>query len=708
MFPELGAFTQAFIALFVLGGGVGLLGPSRLGKARLTALSLSLACLGGAVAAGGALALDKGSPPVELFHVARLTEELPALALELYLDPLAAFFLFLTGAFSVGVTLYSFVWLRDVPDRQRVAGVYNLFVLSLLLLVLANNVYFFLLCLECMTLNFAFLVLYRHNKLLEEDEAPAEEMEAAKLAFKTYLVSSHVGVVLITTALILLSFFAKSLSFDALRELTLSGQPVTASLIFVLALAGLGIKAGMAPFHVWLPLAHPYSPTNIHAMLSGLAIKVGGIYGMLRLFFEFLRPVPWWWGAVLLGLAGLTAIVGVFYAIASRDLKTALANHSVENIGIILAGIGLALIFASDSFAGQPTIAGLAGLPLVAALYHTLNHALFKGLLFLCTGAIENRTGTVEIEALGGLMRRYPWTSITFLVGATSIAGFPPFNGFISEWLTLQSFLAGMALFSTDYKWWLLLVLVATLLLLGLAFGLTALAFVKIVGETLLGVPRRPQVVVEEKPGEVPWPMRAVLAVLAILCLGLGLLPGWVIGRLGSISSELGHSLPFASDSATHLLLTPSTAYTAELNILPLLILLIVPALVVIAAARRHKDQTRSTPVWTCGTPYDPASMQITGGAFSSLVWERLGGALPADAVTSPQWHGQPLPVRFFLSHRRYVSEVFAQVYNWGTSWLVSTSERLGDWFQNGDIRRYLLYILAAFLLVLVISLVNQ
>jgi hydrogenase-4 component B len=683
-------------ALYGAGGAVGLF-PRAVHKRLKTCLALACALAAGMLVAcsavefwrqpmrqGQTLLTLLESPPAIPF---------PALRLDLYVDRLAAFFMLLTGLLSSGVALYSFAWLSDKQEQHRIAGVYNLFVLSTLLLLLVNNVYLFLVCLECMTLAFSYLTLYKHNTLLEQKPGFSKnQVSEAKLAFKAYLVFSHVGVVFITAAFILLALGAGDLGFDALRRASLENRTL-ASAIFILALAGLGIKGGFAPAHPWVSLVHPRSPTTTHALTLGLVIKISSFYGLLRVFFEFLPPGPWWWGLLTLLLAGLTALVGVFYAITSRDLKTALSNHSVENFGIILAGLGLALLLLYDK-SPAPALSGLA---LTAALYHLLNHTVFKGLLYLCTGAIERQIGTVHLEELGGLMRRLPWTAAAFLVGAVAIAGFPPLNGFISEWLTLQVIFASQGLFDTVHPW-LVIGVFGALLMLALALGLTALAFVKIAGEALLGAPRRPDLLAQARPGDAPWSMRLALLVLALLCLLLGLLPGLVVDQLAQISQELlDMPLQGLQTTPTSLSLRLET-YSAQIFMLPLLALAALPLLLAALATMRHRRGRKRGPLWNCGADYRPGAMQITGGAFAFLSWVWASGPVPAPS------QAERVPWRLRLSQNRYVREDFRRALDSAVQRLLGFSERFGAWFQGGDIRRYLGYLFIVFILALIVS----
>jgi hydrogenase-4 component B len=692
------------MACFVAGGLSGLL-VGQWNKRLGTRLALACAIAGGLLSTAIAVAfwIAPMQEPRVLASLLKFPDEFssPTMELDFFVDRLSAFFLLLTGALSAGVALYSFVWLEDKRERERIAGIYNLFVLSTVLLLVVNNVYLFLFFLECLSLAFSYLTLYRHNALLSEDVLDPHDMDDAKRAFKVYLVFSHVGAIFITAALILLAVAAGSLSFDAIRAAR-SPDLDYSNAIFLLALIGFGIKGGFAPAHTWVSIVHPKSPTTTHALTLGLIIKVSSFYMLMRVLFEFLASPPWWWGLLVILLAGFTALTGVFYAIVSRDLKTALSNHSVENIGIILAGIGLALLSADHA----PTLAGLA---LIASLYHLLNHTVFKGLLYLGTGAIEHRTGTVKLEQLGGLLNRMPWTSATFLVGTVAIAGLPPFNGFISEWLTLQALFAGLDFYAVSSTSPFLLVgILIVVLMLVTAFGLTALAFVKIAGETLLGMPRRPSLAHQNRPGDVPWKMRGVLLFLACLCLLLGLLPGTVVNQLAYIPHHLLNgqpeqaqaSLNFGMGAVALVLNLPTSDtqfYTAHLSMLPFVLLAGLPLALALLVGTSRKPHVLGSP-WTCATSHSPEAMQITGGAFAFLTWAWAGGqAGPAAGGRSP------MPWRLMVTQTRYVREFFRRAIDGTLERLLSVSQYVGDWFQAGDIRQYLAYLFVAFVIALIL-----
>jgi formate hydrogenlyase subunit 3/multisubunit Na+/H+ antiporter MnhD subunit len=602
-------------------------------------------------------------------------DRFPGISISMYADRLSALFLILTGGLSLAATLHMSACLENARDCNRISAAYNLFILSIVLTLLANNVYFFLFSLECITVTYAYLVLYRHNRMIDRAEVSEESVDAAKTAFKSYLIFEHVACMLLMVALVLISIQSTGLAsfdFDTFRLAAHQVDPIdktTSSLIFLLALGGFGIKAGMFPTHIWVPLVHPFSPTSIHAMMSGIVLEAAGLYGMYRFFFEFTKSGEVWWGLLVLLLAGASALVGVFYATIGKDLKTALASHSVEHIGIILAGIGLAMIYrwAADLVSPSSTLAKTAALvpyqsvltavsssfrmaevlALIASLYHLVNHSIFKSLLFFATGAIENRTGTTSLDRLGGLIKRYPWTAATFLVGAVSIAGMPPFNGFVSEWLIMQTLFSGMNLFLPEIKsrMFILVVLVITLLCLALAFGITALAFVKIAGEVLLGMPRDSEVARRSRPGEVSWRIRGVLAALASLCLLMGLLPGYTAGGLSYIVGDfitvrteelmkfegpgLSIKMPVFKVKLVddQKLIVANGSYQTRLSGRFLWGLTLIFAFPFVAyfglrlLKRSEIPRLRRSPPWTGGGPYQPENMQYTGSAFSAQVW---------------------------------------------------------------------------------------
>ncbi|MCA9923096.1 MAG: hypothetical protein KC421_12030, partial [Anaerolineales bacterium] len=449
-------------------------------------LSLGLALVGSVLGAWWTGSVLVSKQPISVTIISLQTEwfaagshgiELPPLSWSLHLDNLSAFYGFLITAFAAVVAVYSFGALQAAhyqQQRGRIVAAFNLFVWSTLMVVLVSDLFSLIVVLEIMTLSFGFLTLYKHT-LYQDSTRSVTEQQAylAALAPKTYLIISHVSTAFLVVPLLLLAINAGGVSLDLIAAHKAALSQSAASVIFLLALVGAGIRAGLTPFHFWVPIVHSTSPTTIDAFSLGMGIKVP-IYLMVRFFFQFLQPQPWW-GYLLLLLAAITALVNVWFAIVSHDLKTALAYHSIENVGIIVAGLGVALIFAARR---QEDAAFFVSLALAASFYHTVNHAVFKGLLYLATGAIDNLTGqVVRFDKLGGLMKLYPWTAVVFIVGAISISGFPPFNGFVSEWLTVQALLKGGYLLRAEpFKLGILLV---GLVGLAAAFALTAFCFYK-------------------------------------------------------------------------------------------------------------------------------------------------------------------------------------------------------------------------------------
>jgi hydrogenase-4 component B len=640
------------------------------------------------------------------------------LRFEVRVDNLSALFMVLIGAFAALVSVYSFAALRAPhyrAQRHRIAAGFNLFVWATLMVVVANDAFSLIVALEAATLAFAFLTLYKHDLYVEEGECDAEKWTNARIAGQVYFFASHISTALIILALLLLILNAGSMSFDRLRDSVvvkkLDATPGLTSTIFLLALAGLGIRAGLTPAHVWVPLAHPASPTTTHAFSLGIAIKVA-IYLMVRVFFQFLQPEEWW-GYVVLGAGSLTALVNVWYALHSHDLKTALAYHSVENIGIIVAGLGVALINSGPGM--SETRRALATLALVASLYHLLNHAVFKGLLYLCTGAIDHLTHqVVEFRWLGGLIKLYPWTSAAFLVGALSICGLPPFNGAVSEWLTLQ------ALLNTAYN----LVtpvltpkLGATFVIFGLtllmtSFALTLLCFLKIVDLTLLGTPRCDRNAREQwDKRDAPWLMRAPALLLAGLCLILGVMPLGITGPLEKIASDLVGTLPAATFRSPGLQVWIGNHSVAALPIDALLLLsfglVLLVVLVEWQSRRRMRGRATARPpdAWMGGETFSPAAVRPTGAFLTSL----LRDLVPEVPTWIRQRVPEYMPAQFHVSeseqYPQTTTEIFRLMYNAVIAVVLHVSRTVSDTIQNGDISRYLLYILIANLVALVIFL---
>lgn len=420
-------------------------------------------------------------------------------------DPLALFFLGVIALVSLPSFLFSAGYLRAQFSRGRsllATGLTVFFVLSMAAVVASANLILFLFAWEFMSLVSYFLVVFEH------------EHEASVKAGMIYLVMTHVGTAFLLAAFLLLHAQAGTWDFEGIRAAAPAFTPALKNILFGLFLAGFGMKAGIVPLHIWLPYAHPQAPASVSSIMSGAMIKVA-IYGLLRFIAGMLGVPSVWWGHVILVAAGISCLVGVIYALMEHDIKKLLAYHSVENIGIILLGIGAGMVFWSWGWGV------LAAAAFAAGLYHTVNHAVFKGLLFLCSGSIQVATGTRDIEKLGGLIKRMPQTAASFLVGAMAISALPPLSGFVSEWLIFQVFFAGLRDASSGGK----LFFAGMMACLALTSALAAACFVKAFGVAFLAMPRS-RAAAEAR--EASLSMRSAMIFLAALTVALGLGAGLV------------------------------------------------------------------------------------------------------------------------------------------------------------------------------------
>src|SRR2546422_5455672 len=495
-------------------------------------LAHSLACAAGlfgiALGVAGLFAPEPWTASVQ--------STIPFLSFAVRLDSLASFFVLTISLVGLAASIYAFGYVTEFYGRASIAvlgALFNGFLLSMTLVVIADNGFFFLIVWELMSLLSYFLVVTEHEKA---------EVRYAGLF---YLIMTHVGTAFIILAFLIFFQAGGSFSFEAFRH---PEQPLPEgmrTLVFLMALIGFGTKAGIVSLHVWLPYAHPAAPSHISALMSVVMIKTA-IYALVRVYFDFLGGLfPWWWGFVVLVIGAVSALLGVMYALMEHDLKSLLAYHSVENIGIILLGIGAGMIFQTYG------LTEFAALGLLAGLYHTINHALFKALLFLGAGALLYATHTRDMEEHGGLLRRMPWTGLFFLIGAVSISALPPSNGFVSEWLVFQSLFLSFQLPDLFLK--LMLPIAAAMLALT---GVLALAcFVKAFGLSFLAMPRSRHA---KQAREVSPAMRVGMGGMALLCVALGLAPMLVVSALDRITAPLtGTSIANDLLSKGGLALTP-------------------------------------------------------------------------------------------------------------------------------------------------------
>jgi hydrogenase-4 component B len=503
-----------------------------------------------------------------------LPSGVPYLTYSVRLDPLSSYFLLALSILAVAVAIYSFGY--------KGPGL-NILLLALTLVFTAANVLFFLIAWELMALAAYLLVVHDH------------ESAEARRGGLLYLLMSRGG-----TAMLLIGFLMIASSSGSMEFRAMHGAGPAA---FLLLFFGFGVKAGIIPLHIWLPAAHPVAPSNVSALMSGIVIKAG-IYGMARVFFDFYRDLPVWAGMLVLVIGVVSALLGVLYALMEHDLKRLLAYHSIENIGIILMGFGAALLFRAF---GHPQLAAMA---LVAGLFHTLNHGIFKCLLFLGAGAVVHETGTRNMEAHGGLIRRMPATAFYFLIGAIAISGLPPLNGFVSEWLTYQALLAGFG--ATDQMTRLAFPVAGALL--ALTAALAAACFVKAFGITFLALPRSESA---ERAHECPLTMQAGMALLAVMCVVLGLGATWFMPVFDPIT-RAAFGVTASPGLASGMVLTAGSVHAGSVSTLGIAIFLAVLCAVPIAVWRWKQRPARATgPTWDCGLPGLTAENEYTATAFS-------------------------------------------------------------------------------------------
>jgi formate hydrogenlyase subunit 3/multisubunit Na+/H+ antiporter MnhD subunit len=590
---------------------------------------------------------------------------LPGLPFHFRLDALSALFLIVIGGASAGVSLFSAGYFRRAEGTPPglMCFQYHVFLAAMALVVLADDAYAFMVMWETMALASFFLVTANHKS--------AEIRRAGYL----YLLIAHLGALAILLCFGVLQANTGDYSFDNMRVQDLS--PFWASVAFLLALAGFGAKAGLVPLHVWLPEAHPAAPSPVSALMSGVMLKTA-VYGFLRVSFDLLPELLWWWGVVALSVGLATALLGVVFAAVQTDMKRLLAWSSVENIGLIFAGIGLSLLFAAY---GMPAVAALA---LTAALYHVASHALFKSLLFVATGSVLHATSERSLGRLGGLLRVMPWVGWASLLGVLASAGLPPFGGFVSEWLLLQSFLFTPQLPNSFLN----MLIPAVAALIALVAALAGYVMVKFYGVVFLGQHREPKLAAAHDAG--PWE-RLGMAWLAAGCVLLGVLPAQVLHVLAPVVERLAG----ASLAGGGWLLVPVAVERASYG--PVLFLAGVGASVALAwflVRRLYHGRMRRAPPWDCGFPWLTHRMQDTAEGFGQ----------PVRQIFEPLFRMRRILPTAFDARPRYAVEVGDHVWHWlylPAARAVEGAARLIGRLQQGRISIYLLYSFAALIAVL-------
>lgn len=602
------------------------------------------------------------------------------------IDPLSAYFMLAIGGISLMASIYSLGYTRlyaGKRDTRSLAFAYNIFILAMFLVVTANNALVFMIVWELMTLASFFLVIFEYNE------------QAVRKAGFIYIVMAHIGAAMLAVAFFIMFTYTGSFSFDDFRGVGARIPAVYKNIVFFLAIIGFGIKAGIFPLHLWLPLAHPAAPSNVSLIMSGVMIKTA-IYGFIRFYFEFLIPCPPWWGFIVLVVGASSTILGVLYALMEHDIKTLLAYSSIENIGIILIGIGLSMIFMSYN------LMSLSSLAMISGLYHLINHAVFKSLLFGCAGNIYYSTHTKNIEEMGGLIKRLRVTAPLFLVGALAISAIPLLNGFMSEWLTFQSLLNGYNIPSVIMK--IISAICGAILALGGA--LTAACFVKVFGITFLALPRSEHA---KKAKEVPVSMLISMGLLALMCVFMGIFPAKVMMTINHVNIHLlGANIIHAITSYDWLAIAPVHTNFTRLSPISVIAfgLMLIAATFLCLNLIKPDFAKKVYETWTCGISPD-SRFEYTATAFTKpfrIIFSNLYRprreirvlySVPKYFVKSITYIGEITPI-----FERYL---YAPV----SKYVLDISQKL-RWVHTGSIHIYLLYIFITLLIAILILAVKE
>lgn len=572
----------------------------------------------------------------------------PTFQFAFFVDRLAAFFLAVVTIVSIAVSIYSIQYVEHSTHDDRknlIVSFMSVFIVSMILVIASASMFAFLFFWETMALASFLLVMIKH-----------EQKETQK-AGMFYFVMTH-----LSTLFILFSFLFIWTTTGISNIQQIAATPLITSVAFVFLFIGFGIKAGIIPFHKWLPYAHSASPSNISALMSGVMIKVG-LYGIIR--FVLLMPMQTWWGVLILAAGTISAVLGVIYALKEHDIKRLLAYHSIENVGIILLGVGLYVVF---NLAGFEAIALLA---LAGGLFHTLNHAIFKSLLFMTSGSIINTMGTRNIEKMGGLIKRMPKTAILFLIGAVSISALPPFNGFVSELMIFQAFLQSVALNNPFLQ----LILIASLAVLALTSALAAVCFVKAFGITFLALPRSEEA---KTAHESPRLMLLGSAILASLCVILGLFSVQIFGILG-------FSFPLPN---------------------MLFIGVILSGFYIFAYAVLRNTgirEERITETWNCGISTPNSSMEYTASGFAEPIMTVLRWILGTEKKIDRKYHEDEKIIFKEGNAKIQINKFFENsVYSPIANFVQKVSLKISE-MQRGDVDFHVAYTFATIIIFLLI-----
>ncbi|HEY9204294.1 MAG TPA: hydrogenase 4 subunit B [Candidatus Methanoperedens sp.] len=601
------------------------------------------------------------------------------LIFSILVDKLSAFFILVISIAAFAVSIYSIGYVREYFGKKNIGYLgflYNTFILSMILVASADNAVMFLIVWELMSVVSYFLVIYEHEK--------ADIRKAGLI----YIVMTHIGTGFIILSMLILAGGSGSFSFEAFREAGSTMPPLMKDLAFLFALIGFGAKAGIVPLHIWLPYAHPAAPSNVSALMSGVMIKTA-IYMLIRVSFDFLGADVLWWGLLLLIIASASALLGVMYALMEHDLKRLLAYHSVENIGIILIGVGVSIIFMSS---GHPELAAFG---LIAGLYHTINHAMFKSLLFMGAGSLIYSTHTRNIEELGGLMKKMPWTGLFFLVGSVSISALPPFNGFVSEWLTFQAQLLSINLSDNITR----IAVLSSGAALALTGALAAACFVKAFGISFLALPRSSHA---QHAKEVPVSMLLGMGILSLFCIALGVMAFYIMPVLDTITTPLaGTSIISKVSFDMSIARFSPQAGSVSTVWLFLLLFIFIPLPFILAMAFGGRTAVRKYETWGCGQPATTGRNEYTATGFSKPIRMWFAGIYRPHREIQTTYAGSPFFKERFIFDTQ-IEAVFEKYLYAPVIWLTLAVSRILRIIQTGSIHLYLLYILITLVIALI------
>jgi hydrogenase-4 component B len=595
-------------------------------------------------------------------------------------NKLAGFFIIIISLLAIPVSIYSIGYTMEFVGKYsavKIGFLYNLFYISMILVVIADNAILFLVVWEIMSLVSYLLVVYEHDK--------KESVASGSL----YVIMTHIGTALIMISFLIMASYAGSLQFSRFIQI---GSILPSNIrngIFIMLFIGFGTKAGMVPFHIWLPAAHPAAPSNISALMSGVMIKTG-IFMIIRVNFEFLGTPELWWGVLIVIIGGISALIGVMSAVVEKDLKKMLAFSSIENVGLILIALGMALIFLSFD------LKNLAFFAIVACLIHVLTHSIFKGLLFMGAGSILFSTHTKNLEQLGGLIKKMPITSIFFFIAVLSVSAIPPFNGFVSEWMIFQSIFQSFIFPSLELK----IIMAIIIAILAITGGMVIVVFVRAFAFGFLAMPRSDHA---EHAKEVPKTMQIGMGFEALLCFLTGILGPLIIQVLNLIiSSQFGLSIPAISNG--FILSTINPEFSTSPVILIFTFIVIIAVIVVVFTKKYGGDQkTIIADSWDCGTPLN-ARNEYTPTAFSNPINKVFVGFYRPDIKINTEPSASP----YIFKKKEYNIVAHEPVFEkylyipvvQGINFFAERVRRM----LNGNIANYLAVIFVTLLIVLIIG----